>query len=96
MSSIKVSSKPTIGPVFFTISILVWTVGVSPYTNYGDNWALYPVLAAAIAVILWHIYLIVRPGGVSRSTYAYYGAGHTLILFGAVMWSLMKISKDAL
>jgi hypothetical protein len=89
--------KPSlITPVGLSLSVLIWTFVISPYTKYGDNWAVYPVLVAALVILGWHIFLIVKPSPLSRTTTISYGLLHMAIFSYIFMLSLMLISKDSL
>jgi hypothetical protein len=39
--------------------IAAWAILVSPYSEYGDNWAVFPVLASALLIIVAHVTLVV-------------------------------------
>jgi len=82
------------GPIGLTGFLIIWTIIVSPYSKYGDNWAIYPALLVLPAVLIWHVVLIFleKP----RSAFVLYGIIHFVILFVIWMYCLMKISKDAL
>ena len=83
-------------PVGLTLLVLLWTFVVSRYTQYGDNWAIYPVIVVALVIIGWHIFLIVKPNLVSRASMIIYGLLHTAAFSYVFMYSLMLISKDSL
>ena len=82
------------GPLLCTLFLVVWTMVVSPYSRYGDNWAVYPALAVLPIVIIWHIVLVVLEK--SKGAFIAYGLVHTAILFAVLMYCLMKITKDSL
>lgn len=89
--------KPSlITPVGLSLSVLIWAFVISPYTKYGDNWAVYPVLVAALVILGWHIFLIVKPRPFSRTTTIIYGLLHMAIFSYIFILSLMLISKDSL
>ncbi len=83
-----------VGPVGLTILLIVWTIVVSPYSKYGDNWAVYPAVFILPAVLIWHAILIYI--GKPRSFFIVYGLVHSAVLFIAWMYCLMKITKDSL
>ena len=83
-------------PVVVSLLVLLWTFSISPFTKYGDNWAIYPVITAALIIIGWHIFLVVKPGTVSRAQTIIYGILHLAIFSYVFMLSLMLISKDSL
>jgi hypothetical protein len=96
---IKISNilKPRLlTPVAVSLLVLLWTFSISPFTKYGDNWAIYPVFTAAIIIIGWHIYLIIKPGALSRVKTLIYGILHLAIFSNIFMLALMYISKDSL
>ena len=81
-------------PVALTVALVLWTILVSPYSKYGDNWAIYPALLVFPLVVLWHIGLLIlsRP----KMFLFIYGLLHVLILFYVWLLCMMKISKDSL
>lgn len=42
-------------PVFLTLLIVLWTIAVTSFTKYGDNWALYPILVIDLIILIWHV-----------------------------------------
>jgi hypothetical protein len=82
------------GPLGLTAVLLVWTWLVSPYSQYGDDWAVYPALVLYLAIVVWHLGLIVtqRP----RGAFVLYAVTHVVLLTPVWYICLMKISKDAL
>jgi hypothetical protein len=82
-----------LAPILFTLLLIVWTVLVSPYSKYGDNWAIYPALSILPIVLLWHVYLCVSQH--PRSAFIIYALIHMIILLAIWLICLMKISKDA-
>jgi len=83
------------GPMLFNGLLVGWTLLVSPYTAYGDNWAINPVLILALLILVWHISLIVIERGL-RIIMSLYMATHLLISYYIWFWALWKISKDSL
>ena len=81
-------------PIGLTLLMILWTILVSPYTKYGDNWALYPVIIIFLVNLVWHIYLIMSQQ--TRAMYVLYAIGHISVLVIIVFFCLMKISKDSL
>jgi len=82
------------GPLAVTLAVVIWTSAVSPITTYGDNWALYPVIAAGIVLLAWYCFVLVR-----RTSSAFgplVGALNLLLFLVIFAWSLMSISKDSL
>ena len=89
--------KPrVITPVGLSLVTLLWAFIVSPYTKYGNNWAIYPVLIIALLIISWHLYLIIKPNPLSRTTMVIYGLLHSSAFIYIFIYSLMLISKDSL
>ena len=96
---IKISGilKPRlIAPVAVSLMVLLWAFTISPFTKYGDNWAIYPVLVSAPIIVGWHIFLVARPSLISRGHIIIYGIVHLAIFSYIFMLSLMLISKDSL
>ena len=83
-----------IAPVGITLIVLLWTFVISPFTKYGDDWAIYPVLFAAMVVPGWHVYLVIKPILFSRLSMIFYGVVHIIVFLQELMLSLMLISKD--
>ena len=81
-------------PVAITLLVGIWTAVVSPYTEYGDSWAVIPVLGALAVVLLWHVWLVVR--GPGRGVLIAYGVAHGAFWIPFGVGCLMKISKDSL
>ena len=83
-------------PVLLSILVLIWSLSISPYTQYGDNWAIYPVIIFGIIIIGWHIFLILNKSILKRTYAIAYGLIHIAIFAYLFMYSLMVISKDSL
>jgi hypothetical protein len=81
-------------PLTLTGLIFLWTWIVAPYSKYGDNWAVVPVIVLFAAVILWHLGLIVTQK--EKLLCISYGVVHVAILFRPWIYCLMKLSKDSL
>ena len=71
-------------PVAITLLVGTWTTVVSPYTEYGDSWAVIPVLGALVVVLLWHVWLAVR--GPGRGVLIAYGVAHLAFWFPFGIW----------
>ena len=81
-------------PLIFPVFVVVWALLVSPYSNYGDNWAVFPVLLSLVFAILCHIYLIFK--GEYKLLLFTYMLGHILFFTIVCIYCLMLISKDSL
>jgi hypothetical protein len=89
-------------PIALTVFLVIWTAIVSPFSKYGDGWAIVPALALAPICIAWHLSLFgIRLGSWSCRRdivvfYSIYAVLHLCIF--AVIWlgCLMIISKDGL
>ena len=81
-------------PIFGSLFLIIWTVIVSPFSKYGDYWALLPALFVFPAVLAIHIVMIVK--GDWQSKLIWYGVGHVALLFAIWIFCLMLISKDSL
>ena len=90
----KLDSLWPIGPIFLTLFLVLWTLSVSPYSKYGDNWAIYPAMLVLPAALLWHVALIwfQKP----RLPLIVYAVIHLVLLFWIWVYCLMKISRDSL
>jgi hypothetical protein len=81
-------------PLIFTGVLFLWTWVVSPYSEYGDNWAVVPAIILFIAVIGWHVGLIITQR--QKFLLAAYAVAHVALLFYPWIYCLMRISKDSL
>ena len=95
--NITSSKFSTVLPVFVTFLMIVWTIIISPHTEYGDDWAIVPVLIIAPVVIVLHLFLIIMNKGKEKKIFfSFYGLIHILIFSLIWIGCLMKISKDSL
>jgi len=81
-------------PLFLTGTLILWTILVSPYSKYGDTWAIMPALVTFPLVLGLHIFLAYRNKW--RTGVMVYGMVHCIIFFVIWMGCLMRISKDSL
>ena len=84
------------GGVLLSLLVLLWTIVISPYTSYGDNWAVYPVIVVAFIILIWHIFLVVVPKEISKPKLILYGVIHLALFTYILILSLMLITKDSL
>ncbi|MGO8974326.1 MAG: hypothetical protein ACLQNV_12485 [Steroidobacteraceae bacterium] len=84
-----------LAPILVTILLVIWTAVVSPYSKYGDAWAIYPALLALPAVIIWHgaLVFLLRH---YRRTAALVAACHVGLVLPIWFLCLMLISKDSI
>jgi hypothetical protein len=82
-------------PASVSIALMAWTLAVSPYSAYGDNWAVVPAVLALPAALLWHLVLVALSRG-RRWAAASATVAHLLLLVPLWVWCLMVISKDGL
>ena len=83
-----------IGPLALNLVCFMWALMISPYTSYGDSWAINPVLAIAVIVVTCHIALIfVVKRKIMPILYAVLYLPSSVYLW---IYCLMKISKDFL
>jgi len=91
-------------PIFVTFFLVIWTISVSPYSEYGDMWAIYPAVLVLPFVFWWHIFLCFKRQEINSlfsrvewsSMYMGYGIIHLLILFPVWLYCMTLISKDSL
>jgi hypothetical protein len=84
-------------PVFITLLLIGWTIIVSPYSQYGDNWAILPALIMVPIVFFWHMFLIFYNRGKEKKIlFSFYAVIHFLMFLVIWFYCLMKISKDCL
>jgi hypothetical protein len=82
-------------PLIGTALIVAWSYIISPYTAYGDNWAIYPVIAIALSILVWHFYLFITTHGKTEKLFmSLYGIVHILALCIVSIYCVMIISKD--
>ena len=95
----KIEGQQTlkIAPLIITLLLILWTMAVSPFSHYGDNWAIYPALLMAPLVLLLHLFLIVLgKGTAAKLRLLSYALIHGAIFFFIWINCLMRISKDSL
>lgn len=90
----KTLFKPTYWPIYANLFVIAWTMMVSPYTKYGDLWAMLPVFVSFLIAVLVHLYLVWKAK--RRFKMLAYGFLHMLLFSYILLSSLMLISKDAL
>jgi YD repeat-containing protein len=83
-----------LGPALLTLLLIVWTFLVSPYSQYGDKWAIYPPMALLLLAVLWHIYQVIffEP----RWKYVIYATIHLPVMAIILIYCMMIISKDSI
>jgi len=80
-------------PVLLSLSLVCWTLVVSPHTHYGDNWALAPIGLVFLSVVAIHVWLLKRRRAAGLAVYAVL---HIAFVLALSFWSLTLISKDSL
>jgi len=83
-----------LSPIFLDILLILWTLIVSPYSKYGDDWAIIPAIIFLPTVIISHIVLLFIDKHKLRCLL--YGGIHIMAIFYLWIYCLMKISKDSL
>jgi len=80
-------------PLIPTAFLLAWTAAVSPYSKYGDDWAVLPALWTFPVAIVLHGYLVavMRP----RGDLLGYALAHLVVLFPIWLICVMKLAKDS-
>ena len=81
-------------PIYGSIFLVLWTVIVSPWSRYGDGWAIFPALFVFPAALCVHIFLLFKSGW--KIKMALYGMVHLMLLFVISIACFMLISKDSL
>lgn len=81
-------------PLLATLTMLIWTLLVSKYTEYGDYWASYPVVALFVIIFLLHLLLLFNERW--KVVYIIYALLHIPFSFGLSILCLMWITKDSL
>lgn len=81
-------------PLVLSAFIVAWTICVSPLSEYGDSWAIWPVLLTLPLILITHAALLLSMP--DRLAMLIYASIHVVV--GAPIWllCLMRISKDAL
>jgi hypothetical protein len=76
--------------------ILIWASLISPYIQYGDNWAIYLILAVAFLILGWPTFLnLIAKRSVEANAHSMLAlfASESLHIF---FISIMMISKNSL
>ena len=81
-------------PLGLNILLIVWTIILSPYSKYGDNWAVVPVIVIFLIIVVLHIILLFVEQ--SKISFIIYGLIHIVVSFIILIYCLMRISKDSL
>jgi hypothetical protein len=81
-------------PLGITAFLIVWTVLVSPYSKYGDMWAIGPVLLMLPLVVGLHLRLAYKARWSGR--FVAYALIHCALFFAIWIGCLMSISKDSI
>ena len=82
-------------PIIVTATMCLWTMGVCPFSDYGDNWAIVPVLFAPLIVMCAHTRLAFVDSLKPTAFWSYFGA-HAFAFSFIWIVCLMLISKDGL
>jgi hypothetical protein len=82
-----------LAPAFVSAGLIAWTLVVSPFSDYGDTWAILPAVLALPVVLLWHVALGVLLRGRRRSVILV-ALAHILVLVPVWVLCLVAISKD--
>lgn len=83
-----------LSPIFFLILLIIWAKLVSPYSKYGDAWAIYPAILIFFLIIISHIALICTEK--AKLPFIIYALIHGMVAFYFLIYSLTLISKDSL
>lgn len=77
-----------------TVIVVVWTVIVSRFTTFGDDWAAYPILLVFVVTLILHVWLVVvhQPKG----PLVLFGAVHLLVQATIFPYCIIIITKNAL
>ena len=81
-------------PLGITALLVVWAVLVSPYSKYGDSWAIVPALLTVPLVVGVHVLLDYKAQW--RNDFVAYGLLNCALFFAIWIYCLMAISKDSL
>jgi hypothetical protein len=81
-------------PLVITSLMVIWTLCISPFSQYGDNWAVWPALLALPLIIIAHVALLF--GMPNRLPLLIYASVHTAVAVPIWFVCLMRISKDAI
>jgi hypothetical protein len=84
----------SVGPALLTLLLVIWTVAVSPFSQYGDKWAIYPPMALLPLAIVWHVYQIVSFP--QKWKYILFAAVHLPLMLLILIYCMFRISKDSL
>ena len=81
-------------PPIFNVMMLEWASITSPYSKYGDTWAVLPIIVMFFAVTVIHFMLLIKKHWAAR--YIAYAAAHIPASFMIGVYCLARISKDSL
>ena len=82
-------------PVIVLALLVVWTALVTPWSAYGDEWAIWPAVLALPVACVWHVSLFVRHPQ-NRRLAGFTALCHLTVLFPVWLTCLALISKDSL
>ena len=82
-------------PIFLTVILIIWTIIVSPHSEYGDNWAIDPIVSYFPLVFWWHVFICIK-GEQKIIERVLYFVFNVAIFFAVWIYCAMFISKDSL
>ncbi len=82
------------GPLGLIVALILWTALVTPYSKYGDKWAIYPALAILPIWVLWQAAYLIRER--FRAEVVVFATIQAVIFAFIWIYCLMRISKDSL
>jgi hypothetical protein len=83
------------GPLLLTLLlIIIWTILVGPYSQYGDEWAIYPPMALLPLVVAWHAYqmTIFQP----KWPYVVFALVRIPAMLVILVYCMFRLSRDSL
>ena len=82
------------GPLLLTLFLIIWTIVVSPYSQYGDEWAIYPPMALLPLVVAWHVYqmTVFQP----KWPYVVFALVHVPAMLVILVYCMFRLSRDSL
>lgn len=83
-----------LAPLMLTAIVIIWTMIISRFTTYGDEWAAYPILVVFVITLILHVWFVValQP----KVPLVLYGVLHLLIQAAIFLYCIIIITKNAL
>lgn len=81
-------------PIICSIGMIAWTEIISDFSNYGDTWAILPILFTFLVIIILHVTILINKSW--GPSYIIFAVVHIPISFMIGIYCFSRISKDSL